>query len=1436
MAKELSHRHRVLSTSVQPWLVALVFCGVAGILALALYGKWQVGRIYDSASYANVDTVPRIVALEDARAHFSRWRMALFRDAMGGGEPLGGALDVTIARELAATRASLDQYESLLQQNEKRDGVAAVRELIAGYERVVDSVDISRHDGRPRLAVSLLVANSASSDRIVEKLDGLIAENVAQGRAQGEDAFDAYQRTAWVTLAFVLLVAAALLIVGYVIGRKISTQVERIHALAQENEIFRTMIESLRDQAVIVHDIENDYRIVYANDAACRHFGVGLDTLLGWTPDVFDPHVTLEMLERRRAAWQEHGHDRFESEHRIASGELIPVEVASNLLEHEGLKLSICVVRDLRSRRAEEERMLEMERIATEREGIVRMARFARSAPGCMYTMEMRPDGELSMTYASASIQDVLGHSVDQLLSDIAHLEDLIIPEDLAHARAAKAISYEELSPFHAEMRILHPVKGVRWIEANSMPERAEDGIVTWYGYMHDVTERKSMEDKLARRERESRALSENSPDMIIRYDLGYRRIYVNQAFLDNTELRADEVIGKRVTELPWWPLNVSASEFENHLRRVAESGESISLRLYGNHPFSGEPRHTMARVVPELDGAGDIASLMAVVRDVTDLVHAEHELRQREQYLRALLDNFPFFVWLKDTESRLLAANVQFARVARVATTLELEGKTDFDLFPHELAQSYVEKDRAVLSSGETESLVELYRDEHDEMRWMETYKSRVVVDGEVIGTVGFSRDVTDQMHLQLDLAARERELRTLVENSPDVIIRYDRECRRVFVSPNFAQVYGIPVLEALGRKPTEAWGRPLMDPADYERRLRNVMHTGISDSIEMEWYTEAGDYVCQSLLAVPETDPSGLVGTVLTLSRDVSEIKRAERMLMAREWEFRTLVEHSPDTISRYDAQCRRIYANPKLVEECGRPLQELLGRTPSEAPGGDSAEAYHQRIQQVIDSGEPADFELRWRGAQGQEYCSHIRLTPEFDRASDKATGVLAVGRDITEIDEYRKRVHQMAFYDVLTQLPNRSLLNDRIGQTILEASYHGHRFGLMLLDLDGFKEVNDTLGHGVGDQLLCEVGERLLQCVRIYDTVARLGGDEFAVLLPEVREDGNLGQIARKILDGLADPFLIGGKEMFVSASIGIAIYPSDSAEVDGLFRYADSAMYHAKKQGRNNFQFYSAELTARSGERMALESDLRRARKKKELELHYQPQVDTLSGEWIGAEALLRWNRGGQERVTPDRFIGIAEETGLIVDIGEWVIESACEAAVAWNRGRRKPFKVAINLSTRQFIRNDLLGSVRTILRDTGCKPEWLGLEITESLLLEDAEHIRRMLMELHDMGFAIAIDDFGTGYSALGYLNRFPVSVLKIDRSFVRDITTDRDRAELVRGIVSMARSLRMELVAEGVETDAQLAYLSKLGCHAVQGYLFGKPMPQAEFEALLKT
>ncbi|SDI22425.1 PAS domain S-box-containing protein/diguanylate cyclase (GGDEF) domain-containing protein [Paraburkholderia phenazinium] len=684
---------------------------------------------------------------------------------------------------------------------------------------------------------------------------------------------------------------------------------------------------------------------------------------------------------------------------------------------------------------------------------------------------------------------------------------------------------------------------------------------------------------------------------------------------------------------------------------------------------------------------------------------------------------------------------------------------------------------------------------------------------------------DISECKYLQHRMALLDRA----VNLSHEAIYVIDEQLTFIYVNDAACRLLGYSRDELLGMTPFD------IDP-DITPEMMMEMKGGSADGMQTIFETRhrASDgRIFPVEISSSQFELSGAKFSTCMV-RDITDRKQAQEALYKREQEFRTLVENSPDTIARYDRNCRRVYVNPRMVSALGGDMARILGTTPVQFPGGDTAPEYENVLRQVFDQGVERDFELHWQ-QDDAEFCSHIRVTPEFDRAGCVAH-VLSVGRDITEIDQYRQKIRHHAFFDSLTGLPNRELFSDRIAKTIADTTRHGIRFGVMLLDLDNFKEVNDTLGHGAGDRLLCEAAARMQDCVSVYCTVARLGGDEFAVLLPDARTVDELGNTARKIMDEFARQFVVGGRELFVTVSIGIALYPDDSNEGDVLYRYADSAMYRAKRLGRNNFQFYTRELTEHSQERMEIGSALRGAQKNGELVLYYQPQVELASGRVTGAEALIRWVRSGHGMMMPDQFIRIAEDSGLIVDIGQWVLRTACATVAQWNSTQEIPLRMAVNLSTRQFIRNDLAGSLRCILAETGCKAEWLELEITESLLLEDSHEVNAMLSELRGMGLSISIDDFGTGYSALSYLHRFPVGQVKIDRSFVKDISERREKRELVKAILSIAGALHLESVAEGVETSEQANFLVTQGCQLAQGYLFGKPMPRETFDVLLAS
>jgi len=433
---------------------------------------------------------------------------------------------------------------------------------------------------------------------------------------------------------------------------------------------------------------------------------------------------------------------------------------------------------------------------------------------------------------------------------------------------------------------------------------------------------------------------------------------------------------------------------------------------------------------------------------------------------------------------------------------------------------------------------------------------------------------------------------------------------------------------------------------------------------------------------------------------------------------------------------------------------------------------------------------------------------------------------------ERKRYQEQLEYQANYDALTGLPNRNLLHDRLRQSVF-AQRFVRSIGVVFLDIDHFKFVNDSLGHNTGDKLLQKVAERLLESVRDGDTVARLGGDEFILVLNDQTGQEVIYRAMQRIIGRVADPIEIDGQELLVTASAGISLYPQDGPDVETLLKNADAAMYRAKEKGRNNFQFYTAEMNRQVNERLKMESSLRRALDRNELELYYQPRIRVGSGALVGCEALLRWQHPELGLTLPDRFIGLAEETGLIIPIGEWVIRSACAQARAWQAKGTTPISVSVNLSMRQFRQEALASVIDDALRASGLDPRLLEMELTESLVMQDTEAAIRVLERLREIGVDISVDDFGTGHSSLSYLTRLPISALKIDQSFVQAIkgTGQSDEGIVAQAIISLGHNLRLKVVGEGVETGAQFEFLKQHACDEVQGYHFGRPMPAVEFE-----
>jgi diguanylate cyclase (GGDEF)-like protein/PAS domain S-box-containing protein len=565
--------------------------------------------------------------------------------------------------------------------------------------------------------------------------------------------------------------------------------------------------------------------------------------------------------------------------------------------------------------------------------------------------------------------------------------------------------------------------------------------------------------------------------------------------------------------------------------------------------------------------------------------------------------------------------------------------------------------------------------------------------------------------------------------------------------------------------------------------------------------------------------------------------------------------LMASTPDHVYFKDQGSRFILVSASLAHSFGCKIEEVVGRTDFDFFADPQARAFREAEVTIMATGDGVfDRVVKHVWPDGHITWSLNVALPLRDE-NNQIVGIWGTNKDITaaklleqeaaaqkhRADEMTKlavekanRVEYLAYHDGLTGLPNRSLFSALLNQSISEAHRYNRQLAVAFLDLDRFKQINDTLGHEAGDQLLQEVATRLKASVRDSDTVGRLGGDEFVVLLPELPDGRYAEAVAQKILAVIAKPFTLIGNEFRVTASVGISTYPQDGLDEQTLTKNADIAMYQAKEEGRNNFQFYSEKLNVNSLQRLALESSLRRALERQEFQLHYQAKRDIGNGSITGMEALLRWEHPDLGTIAPLRFIPVAEETGLIVPIGKWVLRTACLQNVAWQKQGLPPVCIAVNLTAGQFSDENLVQDVTSILAATGMDPHLLELEITESLLIHDVESTLRVLTALKALGIRIAIDDFGTGYSTLATLQRFPLDTIKIDRSFIRDITSATDDTGLADAVIAIGKSLSLNVVAQGVETKDQAAFLRAHACDELQGFYFNRPLPADQFTKLL--
>lgn len=576
-------------------------------------------------------------------------------------------------------------------------------------------------------------------------------------------------------------------------------------------------------------------------------------------------------------------------------------------------------------------------------------------------------------------------------------------------------------------------------------------------------------------------------------------------------------------------------------------------------------------------------------------------------------------------------------------------------------------------------------------------------------------------------------------------------------------------------------------------------------------------------------KADEDTASGTMKTVDKVVNTWRRGDQHHLITQ-----ILRVLKDGVLLLDEAFQVTIVNPAYARYSGMQPEQIIGKKPPFYKEICSTEAGVRSFWEAIEKDGAWEGEISGFNGNEKAFSQTVAVTKTVSKTG-KTKGYVVVVNDVTAQRIEEERLRQQANFDSLTNLPSRPMFMEHLGEELLKAKTDGTSLALMFIDLDGFKLINDTLGHDIGDMLIQEAAFRIIGSLGNDDMPARLGGDEFTIVVPNVKDPEKLALLASKIMESFADPFNLQGNETFVSASIGIALYPDHGSKINDLVRNAEMAMYRAKEEGKAKYNFFSSELDNQVSESLLLKTNIKTGLINNEFQLHYQPKLEIASGLVTGVEALMRWISPEHGFIPPDRFIPIMEETGIVVEVGYWALETACKQHRDWLDAGIPPTRIAVNLSARQLQEPDFTTRVEEILNNSGIDPSGLEIEITESMLMSDASSAIVALKGLHDMGLHVAMDDFGTGYSSLSYLKKFPIDTIKIDRSFVNDIATDTDDAEIIKTIITMGQTLNRKIVAEGVETQEQLDILSDYWCDEIQGYFFARPLPAEEATAFLK-
>lgn len=1014
---------------------------------------------------------------------------------------------------------------------------------------------------------------------------------------------------------------------------------------------------------------------------------------------------------------------------------------------------------------------------------------------------------------------------------------DRIHPDDRqAHKAVFERHLQGESGRLDIDHRMLHADGTYRWFNTHGKVIEWDDGgrPVRMAGIFRDIHQRKMAELESKENEARFSGIFQNTRRLVALLTPEGKNIITNPVGYAFTGLTPEETSALYFWEGHWWLTDDDRQKIKEAVGKAAR-GEIVQFEV-NQRAANGTIYTSDFSIAPIFDDKGNVTLLLPEANDITDLKVLQDDLKRSERFFRAAFENTPIGFAITDPDGTCLDVNAALCGMLGYERS-ELIGKTFIELTPHDDPYREIGAVQSLIEEGSGRAtFIKRYLRRDGEVLLTKNHVVIMDFDRDGVPAQGFIliEDITEQEKTKAALNRSEKLFRDAFEFGPIGAAILDCNARYIEVNEAFASMLGYQRYELVGRNTQQitAPGEMNIDlPA-----IHRLLQAGGGRAAGVKQYVRSDGSLIEA--RVEAVTISGNVHQpdenlrFLSFVQDLTELRRTQQALHTSElrsdlavvsagigvWEWNAskdlgfysqrtceILDVAPDEIRTEEAWLALIHPDDLAAYLASRSAH-LEGRTP-----------LHKSELRILQK----NGTYKWVDDLGK--------VVERDGAG-RPLRMVGTLLDITEGVEQHQRIKKLAFSDPLTKLPNRALFNSLCEEVLERARINHEVFALFILDLDNFKDVNDTLGHVAGDQLLCDVSARLSHCLCESDALARLGGDEFAVILQKLPGRGAIVDVATRLLAALAPPFQITGQDLFVSASIGIAAFPDQGDVATELFARADAALYEAKARGRNNFQFYDEAFTEKTNLKLKLGNALRTACVNNELELAYQPKVDLETGRIIGAEALVRWRHPELGLLMPNSFIPLAEDNGTIVEIGRWVIRDAARTAADFNGKGRDALKIAVNLSARQFMQNDLVADVRDALADANCDAAWLECEITESLLLKDESCVQATLEQLHALGVSLAIDDFGTGHSALAYLGRFPIDVLKIDRSFVTGMDNDARGKELVKAFILIAKALGMETVAEGVETTEQANALRAVGCGTGQGYLYGKPTPLTDF------